>query len=263
MANKSKERAIEILNLYTSQIVKYDFVKSVILVGSLSDDTYTGNLGSDIDLINIVNAENFDKARKQLLDFIQNIEDITNHDIPISRTIYRYHDILHPNHYDMEFYITNHDYIDLPIEILRIKDTGKTVYGEDILSEIELPTKEDILKCTELSKSVTAIHAQKDPSWYKTYLNMCDKPTIRLLVQIVLTTSMSEYYFSTGHNCSSKYRILECMEEEVPECTYLSLLRLCHKWRFNNDEITQYDINTMEEEYQIKFKKRKSILSVC
>ena len=55
--NRTKERAKEILNLYLDEVKALDFVKSVILVGSLSDDTYTGNIGSDIDLIHIVSDD--------------------------------------------------------------------------------------------------------------------------------------------------------------------------------------------------------------
>ncbi len=55
--NRSKGRAKEILALYIDEVKALDFVKSVILVGSLSDDTYTGNVGSDIDLIHIVSDD--------------------------------------------------------------------------------------------------------------------------------------------------------------------------------------------------------------
>ena len=54
MHNKTKERAWEIINLYLQDIKTIKSVKSVILVGSLSDDTYTGNAGSDIDLVHVI-----------------------------------------------------------------------------------------------------------------------------------------------------------------------------------------------------------------
>ncbi|MCR5345940.1 MAG: aminoglycoside 6-adenylyltransferase [Lachnospiraceae bacterium] len=53
-ANKTKERAKDIINIYINAVKKLDFINAVILVGSLSDDTYTGNAGSDIDLVHIV-----------------------------------------------------------------------------------------------------------------------------------------------------------------------------------------------------------------
>ena len=54
MSNRTKERAWEIIEIYLKSIENVKSVKSVILVGSLSDDTYTGNIGSDIDLVHIL-----------------------------------------------------------------------------------------------------------------------------------------------------------------------------------------------------------------
>ena len=53
MANKTRERAWELIEIYLREVRNVPSVKSVILVGSLSDDTYTGNAGSDIDLVHI------------------------------------------------------------------------------------------------------------------------------------------------------------------------------------------------------------------
>ena len=54
MPIKTKERALEIINIYLKAIETVKSIKSLILVGSLSDDTYTGNAGSDIDLVHII-----------------------------------------------------------------------------------------------------------------------------------------------------------------------------------------------------------------
>ena len=39
MANKTRERAWEIIDIYLREIRNFPSVKSVVLVGSLSDDT--------------------------------------------------------------------------------------------------------------------------------------------------------------------------------------------------------------------------------
>ena len=39
--DRSKKRALEILDLYLNEAKNLDFIKAIILVGSLSDDTYT------------------------------------------------------------------------------------------------------------------------------------------------------------------------------------------------------------------------------
>lgn len=74
---------------------------------------------------------------------------------------------------------------------------------------------------------------------------MCAHPTINILVQSVITTALKDYFMFTGKNCSSKYRILNEILNNFPEYHGLELLKLCHKWRFNNSEITEEEINRM------------------
>ena len=62
--DRSKKRALEILDLYLNEAKNLDFIKAIILVGSLSEDTYTGNAGSDIDLVHIVSDERDYKLEK-------------------------------------------------------------------------------------------------------------------------------------------------------------------------------------------------------
>ena len=69
MPNKTKERALEIIRIYLQAVQTVPSVKSVILVGSLSDDTYTGNAGSDIDLVHIIyDRFNYASEKKHKID---------------------------------------------------------------------------------------------------------------------------------------------------------------------------------------------------
>ena len=66
MQDKSEARAKEIIGIYLNELEK-DLsreVLSVILVGSLSNSSYTGNAGSDIDLIHVLKEDSSDEARK-------------------------------------------------------------------------------------------------------------------------------------------------------------------------------------------------------
>ncbi len=254
--NKTKERAIEILSLYLGKVKELDFVRSVILVGSLSEDTYTGNAGSDIDLIHIVSDKGeYPREKKQIFELIGKVECETDNDIPIARVVFQERHLRHPYNYDFELSQDNKDLIDRPTELFRAMDSGITVYGENIIRDIERPTREDVEMSVRLGEKQLA--ALKDTDWYKNqYVKMRDNPTIRIMTQIVLTTAMSEYYFYTGKSCSSKYYILERMEQECSQVPYLNLLRLCHKNRFFPDKITERDIETMNREYQTNFKTR-------
>lgn len=149
----------------------------------------------------------------------------------------------------------NKDLIERPIEVFRVLDSGITVYGEDLIQTMERPTRADV----EMTQRLNAekLERLKDTDWYKNeYVKTAAHPTIRMMTQIVLTTAMSEYYYYTGRSCSSKYYILERVQRECPQITYLNLLRLCHKNRFFPDKITEQDMETMNREYQTCFRTR-------
>ena len=253
--DRSKERAKEILTLYLDEVKSLDFVRSIILVGSLSDDTYTGNVGSDIDLVHIVSdGEDYSFEKKQVNELISKVEHKTSHEVPISKVVFQRTHLKHPYRYDFELSQDNKDLIERPIELFRVLDSGITVYGEDIIREIERPTREDVAMSERLAAEQLEI--LKGTDWYNQYIQMRDFPTIRIMSQIVLTNAMSEYFFYTGKSCSSKYHILERMEKECPHVPYMNLLKLSHKYRFSPDKVTEQDIETMNREYQTCFRTR-------
>ena len=257
MPNKTKERALEILNIYLKAIETIKSIKSVILVGSLSDDTYTGNAGSDIDLVHIIyDKYDYESEKKNITDVISAVELETNNDIPISRTVYSERHLLRPYTYDFDLRKDNKDLIERPIEILRILDSGKLLYGTDIISTLERPTREDVQKTNELNQEQLKLLAKENPEWYVAYLEMGKHPTIRIMTQIVLTKALEDYFFYTGKSCSSKYKILELSERDMPNLPYLNLLRLCHKNRFSPGEMTEEDYATMNLEYKDGFFER-------
>ena len=256
MPNKTKGRAFEIIEIYLKAVKDVKSVKSVILVGSLSDDTYTGNAGSDIDLVHIIyDGYDYESEKKKITDMIFKVERETNNDIPISKTVYSERHLRHPYNYDFDLNAENKDLIERPIEIFRILDSGKLLYGADIISALERPTRDDVQKSVELEHEQLKLLAKENPEWYSAYTEMRKHPTIRIMTQIVLTTALSDYYFRTGRSCSSKYKILELAERDIPDLPYMNLLRLCHKNRFSPDEITEEDINTMKREYKDVFLK--------
>lgn len=247
--DRSKKRALEILEMYIDRAKEMAFIKSIILVGSLSDDTYTGNPGSDIDLVHIVSDEkDYAWEKEQIIHLICKVEEETGKAVPIARVVYQERHLRRPYKHDYPLTLENKDLMQRPIEVFRILDSGVTVYGEDMTGLIERPDCGDVEMSKKLVREWT--ETLKDTDWYKEYVEMTERPTIRIMTQTVLTTALSEYYFYTGNSCSSKYRILECMERELPELPYLNLLRLCHKNRFTPGEITREDIESMEREYQ-------------
>ena len=221
--NKSKERAFEILELYLKEAKEIEFISSIILVGSLSDDTYTGGPGSDIDLVHIVSDDiEYKTAEETIFELIPD----------------------------------NIHLINRPIEVFRILDTGKTIWGEELIDSIEEPTRDDVLQHEILSDKLSLILHELNPEWSQKYKEVKANPTIRILTQSVLTTALADYYFYTNKNCSSKYRILSCVERDLPNLSYLHLLKLCHKNRFSPEQMTEDDYEEMRREYQRDFLQR-------
>lgn len=255
--NKTKERAMEIIDRHIENIKAHsDIIKSIVLVGSLSDDNYIGNAGSDIDLIHILSDDASENARLTVYQTITKTENETDRDIPISKCIYRYSDLFHPYKTDFELCHENKDYIELPIEVFRMKDSGITVYGDDIISMIDMPAKNDVLVFENLSYRFSAILAEQDQERHAQYLKTCQNPPVRLIAQIVLTRAMLDYYFITGKSCSSKAKIADVMSKEVPDYRFQELLNLSYKWRYNSDSLSadeqQFMINEYREWYQLR-----------
>ena len=256
--DRSKESAMKILELYLAEAEKEAFIKSIVLVGSLSDDTYTGNAGSDIDLVHIVsNDMDYKQEKAEITRLIEKVETGTGRAVPIAKVVYQERHIKHPYQYDFEVNGENKDLIELPVEMHRILDSGITVFGDDeIRKSVERPTREDIAAMKKLVERQQEKASLEDPEWYKSYTETCKNPSLRLMSQMVLTNALSDYLYYTDKSCSSKYFILQRMEEDYPELPYMELLRLCHKYRFYPEQITASDETRMKEEYRNTFLNR-------
>ena len=88
----------------------------------------------------------------------------------------------------------------MPVQSFHIKDS------------IERPTREDVLETERLGKKQIEILREEDPVFYMEYKKTSQNPSIRMMTQIVLTTALSEYFFYTNKSCSSKYYILQHIE---------------------------------------------------
>lgn len=251
MQNTSIERAKEILNCHLKNIAKLKgIIISVVLVGSLSNNSYTGNAGSDIDIVHIISDNSDMEIRNTVLDIINITQNETNNDIPISRCVYKYSDLFRPYKTDFELNKSNKDYLELPIEILRMKESGITVYGENIISNIDTPLRSDIILFEKLAQQWNEIMARKNPELEEKRKKFLDNPTSRVISQVVLTRAMLDYYFATNKSCSNKLIISDVINKDVPQYYFKQLLGLAVKWRYNTNEFTMAD----EQEMQSSFK---------
>lgn len=211
-------------------------LQAVVLVGSLTNGSYTGDAGSDIDLIHVLRDDAPAGCRQAVLSLIARTEEATNKDLPISRCVYRFRDLFRPYPTDFPLCLENKDYIELPIEIMRMKDSGKTVWGEDIVRRVPYPRREDVIA----SKKLSGRWAREDAACGSRPIPVEALP-VRLIVQSVLVRAMLDYYFSTGTSCSCKKEVAARLTRDVPDYAFAELTALCGKWRYQPEAISPAD----------------------
>ena len=258
LKDKSEKRAKEIIRIYLNELEKNlsREVLSVILVGSLSNSSYTGNAGSDIDLIHILKEDSSNEARKLVKDLIDKVESITNNDLPIAKCIYKSNDMKRPFPLKFELCLENKDLIELPIEILRIKDSGITIWGRDLIDFIDIPTRDDIIQSRKLMEMWDKEEKKRFPERYKENTKYLEEPPSRILIQSIIVNSLRDYYFITGKSCSSKKEIGKLMEKNVENYIFQELLDLCITFRYTPEKVSQIQEQWMHEQYKVWSKKR-------
>lgn len=260
MKDKSESRAKEIIRIHLSELedTLSNEVLSVILVGSLSSSSYVGTVGSDIDLIHILKEGSTDEVRNKVKSVIDKTESITNNDLPISKCIYRINEMKRPYPSYFKLCIENKDLIELPIEILRIKDSGITIWGENLIDTIDYPTRVDIIQSKKLSITWNDKERELFPERYAEYLKYVEKPSSRILVQSIIVNALVDYYFITGKSCSSKKEIGKLMKQDVENYIFQDLLDLCIVLRYTPKKVTTNQEQWMHEQYKIWRKTRKN-----
>ncbi|MCL2672157.1 MAG: nucleotidyltransferase domain-containing protein [Clostridiales bacterium] len=239
--DKSERRAREIIQHHIQNIAACaaDDVLSVVLVGSLSNGSYTGSAGSDIDLIHILRDDAPPDAREKLLYLIAQTEAETGGDIPLSRCVYRLSQ-LHIPYANLEGKAEK-DLAELPIELLRMRESGMVLFGEAILNEIRVPERVELLACFRRARENTERLAQSDPAFYAQYQQTIQNPSMRILTQIVLTRAMRDLYFAAHEVCCSKLEIAKHLRYHVPNYASAELLALCTRWRYDPTHFSDAD----------------------
>lgn len=239
LINKSEERAHQILRLHLDRLERAagQGLLSVVLVGSLTNGSYTADDGSDIDLIHILRDDAPAGSRQTILELIAGTEAATGRDIPISRCVYRYGDLFRPYPKELPCCLEYKDYVELPIELMRMKDSGQTLWGQDILSAIDYPLREDVIAGKEEERRWS--RALQEKTGFQPIA--AEKLPVRLIVQSVLVRALLDYYFATGRSCSSKAAVAEKLRREVPGYAFLELAELCTTWRYRAGSFTRED----------------------
>ena len=242
--NKSKERAHQIIRIHLDRLEQEagHILLSVVLVGSLTNGSYTADDGSDIDLIHILRDEAPAESRQTILELIAGTEEATGRDIPISRCVYYHRELFRPYPKGLPCRPEYKDYVELPIEIMRMKDSGQTLWGQDILSAIDYPLREDVVAGKEEERRWSR-EIQEKTGFQPIAAE--DLP-VRLIVQSVLVRALLDYYFATGLSCSNKAAVAEKLRRDVPDYAFLELAELCTTRRYRAAEFTAEDEDRLQ-----------------
>ena len=222
---------------------------SVVLVGSLSSGSFTGRPGSDIDLVHILHDGG--DARQAIFDAIARTEQETNRLLPFARCVYEQSQLKRPYPQDFPLTKENKDLLEIPIEILRMKESGRMLWGEDLLDWMDTPTREDMRAMQSLARAFEKAMLAADPAYAKLRAEILRNPSFKIITQIVLTGAMTHYFFATGQSCSNKSTIAAHMLRDVPDYHFHTLLALATKYRNSPEDFTPGEEKSMREQYKI------------
>lgn len=237
-ANKSYDRAMAVLahHLWVLEECCAGALQAVVLTGSLVTGCYTGDAGSDIDLVHILRDDAPPDARARALDCIDRTERETNCDLHIARVVYRQRDLYPPYPADFRLCLENKDYIELPVELLRLKDAARVVWGAIDLNAVPAPNREAVTSSLKLGERWA-----KELQEAGIPLPPQENLPVRLMVQSVLVRALLDVFFATGCSCSSKADAAGRLREGVPGYAFLPLVEACTRWRYAPECFTQED----------------------
>ena len=247
--DKSEKRAREILQFYINSISTdfSQYIESIILVGSLSNGSYGEGPGRDIDVITVLKDTTTKDIRESILMKIDNIENKFNYDIPIARTLYRLSELKRPFRTDISLSLENKHLLEITTELQRVHESGILVYGRNLIEELPVPIREEIIFFNELGRNWSKQELSKNPQIQK----VLNDPPINILVQVIITNAFRHYYYSTNKSCSNKHEIASRMRQDVPNYRFQRALDIATKYKINpNKALHKIEYDEMKEGYQ-------------
>lgn len=249
MHDKSEKRAREILHNFVNEVsMKFEGeIEALILVGSLSNGSYVEGPGRDIDVITVLKDTTNEETRNSILKQIVVTEGKFNNDIPISRTVYRISEMKRPFKRDVNLSLENKHLLEITTELQRIHESGILIYGKDIIKELPVPTREEVIFFDKLGREWSEIELSKNPG----IREMLNEPPINILVQIIITNAFRHYFYSTNKSCSNKHEIAFRMRQDVPNYRFQRALDIATKYKINpNEELPLEEYDELKKEYE-------------
>lgn len=232
MGDYSKERALEMLRNYIVEVTELypENITFILLVGSLTNDSYIEAPGRDIDQITVLRNEAPSEIYSGILDLINRINGKNSEGVTLAKSIYYLNELKKPYKKNFKLELNNKRLLEVPVELLRIFESGKILYGDsNILEYFDSPSKDDVIYFAKLKSKG---YGGPKPTISET-MDVIKKLTPRLEVQIILTSAMCHYYYATGISCSNKHKIAEVMKQDVIDYRFQEALDLATEFKLN------------------------------
>jgi len=246
--DRSEKRAVEILNHYVNTVSKEfnEYIEAIMLVGSLSNGSYIEGPGRDVDVITVIKDTTQNDISKLILAKIDEINSFFNYDVPISKTVYKLNELKRPFKTEIDFLLENKHLIEVTTELFRIHESGILLYGSNIINELPVPIREEVIYFNRLSRHFTMEELSKNPQ----ISTILDNPPMNILVQIIITNAFKHYYYSTNKSCSNKHEIANKMKHEVRNYRFQNALDLATKYKINPyNELSKLELDELKREY--------------
>ena len=227
---------IDIVELIKKEYVKAltskfaEDIESIVVVGSFANNTYKKSTHSNLNIITILKSSVPKIVREKLSRIIINLQK-SFPNIYITKNIY-FRDEL-----EVSAKITVNDIKKVPLlvyvpeSIMRIKDHGITIYGNDLKDVLITPNRETVSAYDEIKRDVDISN--------KKYSKMIKNPTLFEASRLVIEYSAKHYYYAVNKNCFNYNLLDKQMKLNVPNYMFIELLKEVIKLKKNDYMVSE------------------------
>ena len=211
--------ALKIVDQFVSECERTysQHLVSIILAGSLARGSYQPGL-SDIDVITVLRNESPDNVRIGISDIYNRLS--VGNNIQFDPMIFEHQDFLPP---------WNDDLCIQP-ELLRMKASGKVLYGEEIIDDLPTPTKRQMW---EFDLSFKKWFEESEQSDWQGW-------TLKSSLKSILGHATTYFYYKTGIFEFSKDHITDLFAYHFPDFPqYSSLMLASYLWHNYPEDVDE------------------------
>jgi hypothetical protein len=215
--DNSEATARRLLQRYVDSVIRDhgNLVLAIVLTGSLVTGSYLPGPG-DIDQITIVPDYAPVDTEHGIRAVVEAVTEEFQHAVNLADVTYRRRHLERPWPTEWDLKPESKHLATLPEELLRIHDHGQVIWGHLDLSQLPLPTREEMVayhtRWREWNRRYQEAHAEIAAA--------LQDPSTRMAVQFILSNAIWHYYYATDRTCFGKHRIAELLQREVPGYCY-------------------------------------------